>query len=233
MSDDNPVLRELAERIASIERRIGALSVLEAKLTSASIIDATSAATANKIVLRDGSAGAAFAALTATTLAVSGSQTIGGSISITNTLTVGTNATVTGVLGVSGISVLTGGAQAPRNPGAAVYAMDYTQVGSVASVANNATYRPFGNTSTFGGVIAIHESSANGGAALFLVHAITAGVAGVTEIGDTIGLYTCNFPGTASQINVYLTGGILEIENKQGSTVGLTVAVIARTRTVA
>ena len=132
MSDDNPVLRELAERIASIERRIGALSVLEAKLTSASIIDATSAATANKIVLRDGSAGAAFAALTATDITASG--------------------VVSAVQGIK--SRGSGG-------GTAAFSLDITDNPNTFTVANNATQDLFGSNA-FGGALLIHDTATDG-----------------------------------------------------------------------
>lgn len=126
MSD--AVMKTQAEKLAMIEREVYRLSHLEFTVSSAGVTDATSAATANKIVKRDGSAGAAFAALVATTLAASSNATVGGTLGITGT----TTAAAINASGVVKSTSTGGGTAAGMNVTAAIPAFSLNVTGAAA-----------------------------------------------------------------------------------------------------
>ena len=123
----------------------------------------------------------------------------------------------------AGIIAAEAGFQPPRSGGSAVFALDATARGSNIVIANDAQATPFSNANNFSGLVIINETAVDGGCALFLV-----GNGGVVEVADTLGIFTTT-AGTASSINVYLSGGIVVVQNKRGGSRTVNVVGI-RTR---
>lgn len=108
------------------------------------------------------------------------------------------------------------GVNVPRSSGSAVYAIDASALGSAIVIANNGTATPFGAGTALRGLIAIWSNGDGVGALLF------ADSSGASIISDRANIFAVA-AGTASKINVYVTGGALTIENKRGSSVTVSV----------
>lgn len=181
-------------------------------LSIRAVNDAENAVTVPFLITRSGTT-ISSVTLAATTVAITGNQTVSGTSTVTGLLTA------------------TAGLAVPRSSGTAVFAFDATATGSAISLANNATTTPFGNSNNFGGLLWVNETTTNGGGGLFNVGAVGAVPAqGVSIIHDSTSVFSTAV-GTASKINVYTVSGVLTIENKRGVTITLQVVPLIRTRT--
>lgn len=106
-----------------------------------------------------------------------------------------------------------GAHQVPRASGAALFGIDGTSQGSALTIANNGTATPFGGVRNFSGLLIISETAVTGNAAMFLID----GGGTVTLIGAAGASWSVT-AATASKTNVYITGTVVTIENKLGST---------------
>ena len=106
--------------------------------------------------------------------------------------------------------------------GAATYAFDVSSETPL-TILNAATATPLGNNSNFAGLILITETGVSGSTAVFLVGGFMI-LLGASNGGFSVA------QGTAYKTNVYLSNGVVTMENKTGST--CTYQVVAfRTRT--
>lgn len=93
------------------------------------------------------------------------------------------------------------------------------------SIANNATFQPFGASSDFAGMLIITDSGFSGDTAVF----INGGGPNVTKISESSATAFSTTLDNAGTINVYLSSGAITIQNKLGS--DTTVKIISfRTR---
>jgi hypothetical protein len=118
---------------------------------------------------------------------------------------------------------ITGTIKATPSTGSEQFALDTS--GTNLTVANNATAYPFGNSNNFSGIIIINDVSVTGSCGLFI-----AGGGGQISLisASTAGTFSTT-SGTSGRVNVYVTGNVITIENKYGSSVVLNVMAL-RTR---
>lgn len=111
----------------------------------------------------------------------------------------------------NGTEITNGSLRVPRSSTiSGIYGADATALGSSVSAANNGTISLFGGSNTFGGLLIIHETASDLSAAIFLVHD---GI--VSEVSDPSSNYS-HTVGTATSTNVYMSGGVVTVENKRG-----------------
>lgn len=103
------------------------------------------------------------------------------------------------------------GFRAPRSNGTARFAIDASGTGSSLTIASTAQATPFSNANVFAGLIIIQEIGSTGWTAMFLT-----GGAGIVELADISGQYTVT-AGNAGTTNVYLSSGIVVIQNLSGA----------------
>lgn len=127
----------------------------------------------------------------------------------------------TGAIKASSTITATSGFLAPLSNGTAVWGIDAQATGT--TVADTATYQPFGNTNAFSG--------------LFLVNALDSGSVGLfMQGGNTVVLISESVAntfsitqGTGSRVNVYLSTNVVTIENRRGLSIEIRTFAI-RTR---
>lgn len=107
----------------------------------------------------------------------------------------------------------------PQPAGAAIFSLDGGN-GVSQPIATNATVTPLGNANNFSGLILIDDDTATGQAAIFL----TAN-ANMILVSQTAAAFS-NTMDNATTINVYLVGGVVTVQNKNASTVGIRVTAI-------
>lgn len=100
--------------------------------------------------------------------------------------------------------------------GAARYAIDLHGEDTI-TLAPAATAQPFGASSAFGGLLVVHGLSGTGDQGLFQV------ANGLTKLVSDTGTTYSAASGTGSRINVYLSGGIVTIQNNLVGSVTLRV----------
>ena len=135
-----------------------------------------------------------------------------GDTNVSGTLTASGNATVAGTLGVTAKASFTVAPMVPASSGSAVFGIDCTDTG-VTTIANNATGTPVGNANNFSGLFIVTDTTVTGETGIFVIGAV---IALVAQSGT---VYTIT-SGTGGKINVYLTAGVLTVENKQGNSIG-------------
>lgn len=124
---------------------------------------------------------------------------------------------VRGTMYVTGAFLLA--LQTPNSTGTAAFGVDQS-AGAQLTIANNATATPFGNSNNFSGIIIINDPVMTGHTGMFIV----GGSASVSLVGQSVagGLFTTT-SGTAGKVNVFASGGVVTIENKQGGTIDFRV----------
>jgi hypothetical protein len=119
------------------------------------------------------------------------------------------------------ISISAGGVTANQPAGSQHFALDNAGTGQ--SVANEGVITPVGNANNFSGLLQVNETSVRGYVALFLCGGQTTAVALVAQSGGSD--YSVS-AGTAGKINVYYSGGVINVQNRLGSTISLQVTPI-------
>lgn len=108
----------------------------------------------------------------------------------------------------------TGSVGVPSGSGSASSWLDASTAGGGTNlvIANNATATPFGATQNFSGLILVMDTNVDGEIALFL----TAAGVFMTLVSQNAGHYSTTL-NSAGEMNVYLVGGVVTIQNKLGS----------------
>ncbi len=111
---------------------------------------------------------------------------------------------------------------AVRSSGTAQFAIDGTSQGSAITIANNNYATPFTTSKIFSGLVLVSDTNVSGETGVFLVAGGVTLIAGSTSVFTTTG-------GTASRINLFITGSEIRLENKLGSSL-ITNVVAIRSR---